>query len=182
MHANDMAPHTARSLAVLILTNAFVFLYILKQCSLCRVNRNIRGVTSPLYIHVGNLVITVPADVLAPKGARPSAGTVLTSKLCQCALQAESSEASSPPNGEPKGMRRHTVPALYGTEEESEIEESLDMSAQKRSHDMYRKSLKLTSDELVSNSGGLGIHLPFCLELHALNTSVTSRLSDAYVR
>ena len=28
-----------------------------------------------------NLVITVHADVLAPKGARPSAGTVLTKKL-----------------------------------------------------------------------------------------------------
>ena len=28
-----------------------------------------------------NLVITVPADVLAPASARPSAGTVLTTKL-----------------------------------------------------------------------------------------------------
>ena len=31
-----------------------------------------------IYIWDMNLVITVPADVLAPNGARPSAGTVLT--------------------------------------------------------------------------------------------------------
>ena len=32
----------------------------------------------PVYIQDKNLVITVPADVLAPDGARPSAGTVLS--------------------------------------------------------------------------------------------------------
>ena len=36
---------------------------------------------SCVYISDLNLVITVPADGLAPKGARPSAGTVMTSKL-----------------------------------------------------------------------------------------------------
>ena len=35
----------------------------------------------PLHIRGLNLVITVPADDLAPIGARPSAGTVLTKKL-----------------------------------------------------------------------------------------------------
>ena len=34
------------------------------------------------YIYKGlNLVITVPADGLAPNGARPTAGTVLITKL-----------------------------------------------------------------------------------------------------
>ena len=46
-----------------------------------------------LCIQCPNIVITVPADVLAPNGARPSAGTVMTIKLwgflhiftsCQC--------------------------------------------------------------------------------------------------
>ena len=34
-----------------------------------------------VYIHNLNLVITVPADALAPKGARPSAGTMLTTQF-----------------------------------------------------------------------------------------------------
>ena len=33
---------------------------------------------NPVYIQDKNLVITAPADGLAPKGARPSAGTVVT--------------------------------------------------------------------------------------------------------
>ena len=32
----------------------------------------------PMFIHDQNLLITVPADGLAPNGARPSAGTVIT--------------------------------------------------------------------------------------------------------
>ena len=35
----------------------------------------------PMYIQDMNVVITVPADGLAPNGARPSAGTMLTTKL-----------------------------------------------------------------------------------------------------
>ena len=35
---------------------------------------------SPSYIQDRNLAITAPADALAPNGARPSAGTVLTEK------------------------------------------------------------------------------------------------------
>ena len=36
---------------------------------------------SSVYIRDPNLVITVPADVLSPNGARPSAGTALPEKL-----------------------------------------------------------------------------------------------------
>ena len=36
---------------------------------------------SPVYIRNPNLVITAPADVLVPNGARPSAGTVLNTML-----------------------------------------------------------------------------------------------------
>ena len=36
---------------------------------------------SHIYIHIPNLVLTLPADILAPSGARPSADTVLTEKL-----------------------------------------------------------------------------------------------------
>ena len=32
----------------------------------------------PVYMQDLNVIITVPADVLAPDGARPSAGTVMT--------------------------------------------------------------------------------------------------------
>ena len=35
----------------------------------------------PIYIWDPNFVITVPADGLAPNGARPSAGTVMTVTL-----------------------------------------------------------------------------------------------------
>ena len=35
----------------------------------------------PLYTRGPNFIITEPADALAPNGARPSAGTVLTDKL-----------------------------------------------------------------------------------------------------
>ena len=38
----------------------------------------------PIYIQAVNVVITVPTDVLAPAGARPSAGTVLTENLIWC--------------------------------------------------------------------------------------------------
>ena len=38
-------------------------------------------IAATVYIQHLNLVITVPADVLAPNGARPSAGTVLTENL-----------------------------------------------------------------------------------------------------
>ena len=37
--------------------------------------------TGTVYTRDLNLVITVPVDVLAPKGARPSAGTVHTEKF-----------------------------------------------------------------------------------------------------
>ena len=37
--------------------------------------------SGPIYIQDPNFVITVPADVLAPNGARPSPGTVLTENL-----------------------------------------------------------------------------------------------------
>ena len=38
--------------------------------------------TNPsIYVWDQNLVIPVPEDALAPNGARPSAGTVLTTKL-----------------------------------------------------------------------------------------------------
>ena len=36
--------------------------------------------TSPVYIHGLHPIITVPADVLAPHSARPSAGTMMTVK------------------------------------------------------------------------------------------------------
>ena len=36
---------------------------------------------SPVYIQNENLVITVPADVLAPHGARPPAGRIMTVQL-----------------------------------------------------------------------------------------------------
>ena len=42
------------------------------------------GSAGPVYIQVINVVITVPADGLAPGGARPSAGTVMTSKIYSC--------------------------------------------------------------------------------------------------
>ena len=35
-----------------------------------------------MTIYDTSLVITVPADGLAPNGARPSAGTLVTTKLC----------------------------------------------------------------------------------------------------
>ena len=38
--------------------------------------------TSPVIMHDPGLVITVAADGLAPDGARPSAATVMTIKLC----------------------------------------------------------------------------------------------------
>ena len=38
----------------------------------------------PAFIRDPNLVITVPADVPAPKGARPSTGTLLTSNWICC--------------------------------------------------------------------------------------------------
>ena len=40
----------------------------------------------PVYMHDTYSVITVPADVLAPKGARPSAGSVMTANYI-CSLQ-----------------------------------------------------------------------------------------------
>ena len=41
---------------------------------------NNKGSVSPINISNQNLVITVPADGLAPNSARPSAGTVLITK------------------------------------------------------------------------------------------------------
>ena len=60
-------------------------------CCLCNVNiSNVRKITKILdilYIQDQNLVITMPADDLAPLGAKPSAGTMYTTKLDMCSYK-----------------------------------------------------------------------------------------------
>ena len=50
-------------------------------CNLWRVKDPDSLCTGPVYIQEPKLIITVPADDLAPNGAKPSAGTVVTTDL-----------------------------------------------------------------------------------------------------